>query len=241
MLHLGGEAVSFEELRAIPVPARSGRYRPVPHYQVVGLMRRALRDQRSDVAREEFRVARGGRQALLLVTGRRHREPFGFAVAVRSSTDKSLAMQCAVGAVEHATDNLALRAHLAHRRHTTFVWENLVSVLGNAAKRTMRHLRCVEADALALRSTGVHDELLAAVLGIAMLTGVMTARQVRDAFELWTHPPSDGLRPRTAWAAYSACSTVLKAVHPSKALDQYVRLHQLWTGHRTAFGRKLTG
>jgi hypothetical protein len=239
LLHEGGQAVTYEELVAMMLPEPDGMHSPASFHELVQLMRWAIREQAAEVDLEEFRLGRDGAQALLVVTGRKRHMRFRPAIGIRCTTDKSAAMQCALGGAVGRGNYLMLRSFLMHRRNTIFSWHHAKAALGNAARQLTYNRECIQRDDLAMRATHVYDETLAAMLGIALLNGVMTAKQVRAAYKLWQAAPTDELYPRTAWAAFCCCTEALKTNRPTLALDRYVALHKLWTEHRPAFGRRL--
>jgi hypothetical protein len=59
-LHAGAKAVTYDELRAVQTPASTDTHLPVPHHEIVELMRFTLQFQPTHLAGKDFPVSLGG-------------------------------------------------------------------------------------------------------------------------------------------------------------------------------------
>lgn len=130
VLHKGGREVLFPEIVALPRPQSLGRFhRPVPHFELIEQVRREVGLRGLEINTEKFALAK--QDALLFglftfkvtLTEDNSRE---WAMALRSSTDQTFAIEGVAGSHVFVCDNLALSGEtfLFHRKHTKGLYLN---------------------------------------------------------------------------------------------------------------------
>lgn len=98
VLHCGAREVTREELAKVPCPEPEGRWKPVPHYQVLDYATNSLREAGYEIDNLRLGLTRDDQRFFGVLT---LRSPLvtgtALAVGLRSSTDKSLALGFAYG------------------------------------------------------------------------------------------------------------------------------------------------
>src|SRR4051812_4150873 len=92
--HRGARLVTREELARVPCPPADGRWRPVPHADVLAHAAHALADAGYGVERESLALSRDDARFFGTLTLRTPlADGVHLAVGLRSSTDKSISLQ----------------------------------------------------------------------------------------------------------------------------------------------------
>src|ERR1043165_616882 len=124
-LHRGGREVTLDELRKVPCPTAEGRWRPVPHHEVLSYALDGLKSASYEVERMKLGLARDNQRFWgTLVLKSAVAPGCSLAVAVASSLDKSTSLRWAYGHSVWVCDNGAWRAERTiAKKHTTHAVE----------------------------------------------------------------------------------------------------------------------
>ena len=145
-LHSGGDVVTREVLKTIPVPPATDTWKPIAHYDLVQALDRQLAVRDIRIVKEEFALAHDGLRLFgvleLVVPGTNGGSgvDYGFAMGIRTANDRSFATQLAVGARVFVCSNLAFSGDLIamNRKHTARF--DLNADLSRAVDRFQVHL-----------------------------------------------------------------------------------------------------
>src|SRR5260370_31751126 len=100
-LHSGGDVVTREVLRTIPVPAATDTWKPIAHFDLVQALDRQLAVRDIRITKEEFALAHDGLRLFgileLVVPGTNgcSGQDYAFAMGIRTANDRSFATQLA--------------------------------------------------------------------------------------------------------------------------------------------------
>lgn len=125
ILHKGSREVGFHELVALPTAPSLGRFhKPVPHFELIEQIRSEVSLRGMTISAEKFALARDDQRLFGLFTFAGQDNDREWALALRSSTDQSLAIEGVAGSRVFVCDNLALSGgtFLFHRKHTTHIY-----------------------------------------------------------------------------------------------------------------------
>src|SRR5215510_8418996 len=116
--HRGAQIVTREELGAFSTPPATETFKPVGHAELVATLTQVMQDRGLHIVREQFAVQKQKLFGTFDLEWQKMEE-FGAAVGFRHATDKSLAIQIAVGARVFVCDNMSFSGELIHtRKHT---------------------------------------------------------------------------------------------------------------------------
>ena len=119
LAHVGAQDIDREGLKALETPPPTASWTPIPHYELVQALEGQLMARGIKIVKEQFAV----QQAKLfgvIDTDYQVTEEGGAALGIRTSNDKSLALQLAIGYRVFVCDNMAFAGDLIalRRKHT---------------------------------------------------------------------------------------------------------------------------
>lgn len=213
VLHRGGREVSRDELDAVPCPPPEGKWRPVPHGQVLHYAESALiaagyeiRQMNLGLSRDNSKFFGVASLTTAIVPG------VGLAVGLRSSTDKSIAMQACFGSRTFVCDNLAfVSTTIVTRKHTTFGIDRYQEAISKAISQ-LSDFRTMEARRIEwMRSTDMSDEKAESTILRAFEQGILGSRNLETAIHEWRQPGFDEFREnKNVWRCFNAITSALR-------------------------------
>ena len=90
LAHCGTSRMSREELRTLPIPARTATYQPLPHHQIVEALIESLSFRHISVVRDEYAVSADGMKMFGVLNLETTFEGCRFSVGIRNANDKSM-------------------------------------------------------------------------------------------------------------------------------------------------------
>lgn len=229
MLHAGANPVSYDELRAVQLPAATDTHVPVAHHEIVELMRYTLGFHQHEVAEEHHAITPDGARYFGVLCLRSPYGDYTDMLGLRNSHDKSLPIGIAFGSRVFVCDNLAFSAdHVIRRKHTVrakrelpYLLQEIIQPLG--AQRLAQNERL-----LAYRDTPL---LLPAVDHAVMSMyrqGIIGVQAIGHVMQAYDEPPHDW-GPRTAWRLFNAATYALAGKVAEKP-DLTKQLHHVIDG-----------
>lgn len=213
VLHRGGREVSREELDAVPCPPPEGKWRPVPHGQVLRFAENALVAAGYQIERMNLGLSKDNSKFFGVASLTAPIVPgVGLAVGLRSSTDKSIALQACFGSHTFVCDNLAFSSTtVVTRKHTTFGIERYQEAIAKAICE-LQEFRVVEGRRIEwMRETEMTDERAESSILRAFEQGILGNRNLETAIKEWRQPGYDEFRERkNVWRCFNAVTTALR-------------------------------
>src|SRR3954466_3250288 len=97
VLHAGANPVSYDELRQVPTPEGTSTHVPIPHHELVELVRYTLGFFGHDIAEEAHAVTTDGTRYFGLMSLRSPYGDYTDTLGLRNSHDKSFPIGIAFG------------------------------------------------------------------------------------------------------------------------------------------------
>jgi len=209
ILHTGGKPVSYDELRAVSTPAATETHIPLPHHELVEMVRFTLNYHGHEVVEEHHATAHDGMRYFGMMTLRSPYGDYGDIVGLRNSNDRSFPIGLAFGSRVFVCDNLAFSGdHVIKRKHTARSKRELPSLLSEivvplAAQRIAQNEKL-----LSYRNSALDDDMVD--MGIMKLyrkkvIGVQAIGNILNAYETPPHDWGD----RTVWRLFNAATLTL--------------------------------
>ena len=107
MLHSGANAVDYEALRAVVTPAPTESHVPIPHHEIVELMRFTLGFHQHEIAEEHHAVTEDGARYFGLMCLRSPYGEYTDMLGLRNSHDKSFRLSICCGLRVLVCENMA--------------------------------------------------------------------------------------------------------------------------------------
>jgi len=208
----GTREVTRDLLEAVPTPARSGRWHPVPFSTVLKTAEESL--TRAGYEVENMRLALGSRNQRFFAT-MTLQCPLAagamLAVGLRSSHDQSLAMGWAIGSRVLVCSNLAFSSQkVIARKHTTFGATRFAEAICRCVKELADYREHEAFRIRQMQAWELTDEQAESVLLRAYEQGILGPRALPVALDEWRKPTFADFEGHTAWSLYNAITFALR-------------------------------
>jgi hypothetical protein len=226
MTHAGGWTASPGDLASVVVPDPTDSYKPVPYGRLIEEVKLHIPRFGLAVQEEQYALARDGNQMFGVLTCRNgHVKDWALAIGLRSSYDRSLAVQLVAGSRVFVCDNLAFSGEAqVSRKHTVNVFRDLPELIYQmlANVRQMSDRQAFEIEGM---KRLILDEQMAHHLMVtAVRHNALPASKLPRLIEEWDSPQFPEFQPRTAWSLFNAFTAVEKSRQPWDQMDGTLRL-----------------
>ena len=230
MLHAGAQPVDFDALRLIETPKATSTHVPLPHHQLVDMVRYSLGYYEHEIVDETYGVTPDGSRFFGVMKLKSTYGDYTDVLGLRNSHDKSFPIALAHGSAVFVCDNLAFNGEtVVKRRHTANMKRDLPGIvagiieplrdqrLRQAAQFNQYHERPLELDEF--------DHLVMELYR----RGTLNVTRIADVVDAYQNPPFDWGADPTAWRAFNAVTYALRGkVAEAPQLTQ--TLHEVLDG-----------
>jgi hypothetical protein len=225
--HAQSHLVTREELMAIPPPLGTPTWRPIAHGDLIVAIERQLMARGISILEQKFAIQReGARLFAVLDLSLETTEEFCAAMGIRTSNDRSMALEVAVGIRVFVCDNLAFSGDLIalRRKHTARF--DLDADIARAMGRYEAHLLAFQRSIAGIRETPLADPHANAMICEAFRREILPVRffkQVTNAY-FDPAPHMTDVQPRTLWGLHNAFSRAIRDMAPAPAFQATTEL-----------------
>jgi hypothetical protein len=212
--HVDSTRIDRDQLRLIPVPPTTSTFKPVQHYEMVDSLTKVLSLKGINIEREQFAIRHDGSRLFatfdLSIPGV---EGTCASLGLRTSNDKSFAVQIIAGMRVFVCDNMAFNGDMIalSRKHTAKLDVDY-EMLG-AIKRYVQHYDVLSVHVRELQARAINDDQAKAMMWdvvvkhrcIPLSLGMAVAKE-------YFEPKHPEFEPRTAWSLHNAFTEVIKQV-----------------------------
>ena len=217
ILHCGAAEVPRKALAAVPTPAPTETWRPIPHEEYVRQVEWELPRYGLDVVHEAHALTHDGTRyfGLVQVQNGCNSPEYSWVLGLRNSHDKTLTAGLVAGAQVFVCDNLAFSGEVSvSRKHTSYILEDLPGLIGNALGRLLLMFKSQDQRVERYRTTRLNDADAHDLTIKALDSGVVCASKIPELLKEWREPRYREFEPRTVWSYFNATTEVLKgALH----------------------------
>lgn len=228
-LHAGANLVSYDELRAVPTPQATESHLPVPHHEIVELVRYTLGFYGHEIAEEHHACMPDGSRYFGLMTLKSAYGDYADTVGLRNSHDKSFPIGIAFGSRVFVCDNTAfVGEHVIRRKHTIKAKRELPGLVTEIVAPLQQQRIAQNTKLLTYQATPLTDQIADHAVLTMYRKGVIGVQRVADVLDAYDNPPHDWGN-RTAWRLFNAATFALAgkvAERPQLTQD----LHQVIDG-----------
>ena len=229
IVHAGANAISYDELRAVPTPEGTDTHIPVPHHEIVELMRYTLGFFGHEIAEEHHAITPDGARYFGLLTLRSNYGDYGDLVGLRNSHDKTFPIGIAFGSRVFVCDNLAfIGDHVIRRKHTVKAKRELPGLLTEIVQ-PLQQQRIRQNERLACyRRIPLDDRAADHAILTMYRENIIGVQRIGDVLDQWERPQHDW-GDKTAWRLFNAATFALSGkIAERPALTQH--LHDVLHG-----------
>jgi hypothetical protein len=223
--------VDMDTLRKVPVPAKEGRWCPLPHHELVDEAIRGFTANKLMVKEATYALNHEGRQffGLLSLITESAQNDWNLIVGLRNSHDKSFSASLCCGNRVMVCDNLAFTGEVQLvRKHTTNIMADLPCLMMRAIGR-FNELRGIQEKRIdlykqtMLAEKDVHDLLVRSVK-----IGFLPVTKLPAVLGQWEHPtfPEFAEQPNL-WRLQNAFTEVQKESNIFSLPKNQLAMHAL--------------
>lgn len=240
--HCGSRVVTLTELSALPAPEPLGPlHRPVPHHELVEVLKEELASAGYEVNREEYAIQHHGLKLFGVMdlapkpgtSSNLSNGDKGLGLGFRHGNDQSMSLHLVAGARVFVCDNLILSGDMIvlRRKHTKGL--SLKDEVKAGIDRLLLEYAALEKGILRLKERGISDHEAKSILYDAFIQdGILPMRCLAKVGSWYFEPPADAedCRPRTAWGLHNAFTrTVKELTSPVRRFEASTRIGQLFS------------
>jgi hypothetical protein len=229
MLHAGANAISYDDLRAVKTPDGTESHIPVPHHEIVELMRYTLGFHQHEIAEEHHAVTPDGTRYFGLLSLRSPYSEYTDTLGLRNSHDKSFPIGIAFGSRCFVCDNLAfIGDHVIRRKHTVKARRELPALLTDIVRPLQDQRIAQNQRLLCYQGVPLNDAQADHAILTMYRRDVIGVQRIADVVRQWETPEHDW-GGKTAWRLFNAATFALEGkVAERPAITK--ELHQVLDG-----------
>jgi hypothetical protein len=209
MLHAGAHGCDIHELQHCATPPPTQSHVPLPHIELVNMVKYALGYYGHDIMDEAHGLTEDGMRYFGLLSLRSSYREYTDTVGLRNSHDKTFPIGISFGSRVFVCDNLAfIGDHVIRRKHTHNSKRDLPGLVAEvveplADQRQLQH-RVIER----YKETAITDQQADHAILDMYRAGVINIQRVQQVMQQWECPEHEWGDP-TAWRLFNAATYVL--------------------------------
>jgi hypothetical protein len=225
-LHSGGKLVEYDALRALQTPPRTATHVPLPHAELVSMVKYALGYYGHEIISEDHAVTDDHQRYFGLLSLRSQYGDYTDTLGLRNSHDRKFPIGIAFGSCVFVCSNLAFSGtHVITRKHTANSRRDLPALIAEIVE-PLKEKRLLQGQAIERYK---HVELNDQAVDHAVLTmyrkGIINLGRVPDVLNQFENPSYDW-GPKTAWRLFNSATFAL-AGRVAEKPDITKQLHQI--------------
>jgi hypothetical protein len=208
-LHAGANALSYDDLRKLKMPEGTSTHVPVPHHEIVELMRYTLGFYGHEIVEEHHAATADGNRYFGLLSLRSTYGEYSDTVGLRNSHDKSFPIGIAFGSRVFVCDNLAfIGEHVIRRKHTVKAKRELPGLVTEIVAPLQQHRIAQNQKLLQYQGQKLTDAQADHAILSMYRQDIIGVQRIGEIVEQWERPAHDW-GDRTAWRLFNAATFAL--------------------------------
>ena len=208
-LHRGAKEVDFPALATLATPPATHSHVPLPHSELVGMVKYALGYYGHEIVDEHHGVTEDGSRYFGLLSLQSDYGPYTDTVGLRNSHDKTFPIGIAFGSRVFICDNLAfIGDHVIKRKHTANSKRDLPGLVAEVVEPLQAERQAQRLTFERYADTPLPDQLADHAIMSMYRKGVIGVHRIADVAKQWDEPEHDW-GDRTAWRLFNAATFAL--------------------------------
>lgn len=229
MLHAGGVPVSYDELRAVPIPDATETHMPLPHHELVSLVRYTLGFYGHEITEEHHAIANDGLRYFGLMSLHSPYGEYTDTVGLRNSNDRTFPIGIAFGSRVFVCDNLSFMGeHVIRRKHTVKAKKELPGLVTEIVAPLLAQRVAQNEKLVAYQKSALTDDQAYASIVRMHKQDVIGVQAIGHVLKAYEEPPHDW-GDRTCWRLFNAATFAL-AGRVAEKPDLTKELHNVIDG-----------
>lgn len=222
--------LSREELALVPTPTGTATHRPVPHIEVVNALIETLGFRHIGVVKEEYAVDRTGMKMFGVMELGLAEYGVRFALGLRNSHDRSMALGITVGYRVLVCQNLAFHGDFTPllRKHTRNL--NLLENLAYGVDQMQRNFQPMVKAVERWQGSQITDVTAKLLIYSAFIEGQteLPKHLMRPVHNAYFSPTYEEFQPRTLWSLQNSFTGAIKTLEPVPLHRATASLAEFW-------------
>ena len=216
MLHCGGQLKTREEVFAVPAPAATATYAPLPYESFIVRIEKQIAVEGIKITEERLALSKTGQRLfglLALEMPGLAQADYGCVLGLRTSYDRSFANGVCIGAAVFVCDNLSFNGEVTfERKHTVGMLRDLSWMISETVSTLPMRFAAQSATFEALKQKEVTDKDAHDLAIRFWDAGALGVLEIPKLINEWREPrhPEFAQAPRTAWRLFNAATEVIK-------------------------------
>lgn len=208
-LHSGGELITLDELHEVKTPEATRTHHPIPHYQVVDMVKYSLGYYGHEITDEAHAIDKGGLRYFGLLTLHSPAGDYATTVGLRNSADKSFPIGISFGSRVFVCSNLAFVGEkVIKRRHTPNAKRDLPALVAEAIEPLHQARLAMSEQYDRFKAHEMGDYEADATIMRMYRDGVINVQRIANVANAWDDPPYDW-GEKSAWRLFNATTYAL--------------------------------
>ena len=220
IVHRGAQKMTFDQLKALPVPVATRTHQPVPHHEIVSAVIETLGFRHINVASQEFAATPDGMKCFGVLTLDHEFSGCRFAIGLRNSNDKSFRLALTVGYRVMVCDNLAFKGDFTPvlAKHSKSF--NLIDTLSIGVDKMQRNFDPLQRSVTDWKANILSENDAKLVIYEAFVEGQLdvSSKLMKAVHHHYFEPEHAEFNERTLWSLSNAFTSAFKELKP---FDQY--------------------
>lgn len=210
MLHTGAEVVEYDALHDFPIPEATQSHVPIPHTDVVNMVKYSLGYFGHEIVEESHAVTPDGARYFGLLSLRSAYGDYTDTVGLRNSHDKKFPIGIAIGAQVFVCDNLSFCGdHVIKRRHTANAKRDLPGLVAEVVEPLAQHREAQHRQFERFQATPLLEQQADMAIMQLYREGIINVTRIADVVRQWEEPEYDW-GEKTAWRLFNATTRSLE-------------------------------
>lgn len=209
ILHRGAELVPYDQLCAVKMPDATASHLPVPHHEIVDLMRYTLGFYKHQIVEEAHALTPDGQEYFGLLTLKSEYGDYMDTCGLRNSHSKRFPIGIAFGGRVVCCDNLSfIGEHVVRRKHTVKAKRELPGLLAEIVAPLQKQRQLQQITFQRYKDTYLKDAIADHAIMSLYREGVIGVQRIADVAREWDTPSHDW-GGKTAFRLFNAATFAL--------------------------------
>jgi hypothetical protein len=219
-----------EELALVPTPNGIATHRPIPHVEVVNALVETLGFRHIGVVKEEYAVDKTGMKMFGVMELDQSQYGVRFALGLRNSHDRTMALGITVGYRVLVCENLAFHGDFTPflRKHTRNF--NLLENLAYGVDQMQRNFKPMIQAVERWQGSLISDVAAKLLIYAAFIEGEVELPKhlMRPVHSGYFSPAYEEFQPRTLWSLQNSFTGAIKTLEPVPLHRATASLAEFW-------------
>lgn len=228
--HRGGWSATAGDLASVVVPEETDSYKPVPYPRFIEEVKLHIPRFGLTVEDERYALARDGNQMFGVLTCQNGVvKDYALAIGLRSSYDRSLAVELVAGSRVFVCDNLAFSGEAGvSRKHTVNVFRDLPDLIYQMLGRISVMKERQDDEISRWKDTHLIPQMADHLMIQAVRTNAIPASKLPKVIEQFDSMADNPEWDDSAWSLFNAFTFVIGQQTPWAQMDNTLRLSQVF-------------